>query len=125
MFFDRLVRLPLPRQDRFFAMLEAIGAKIAEAAAVFNELRTATGRPQLESIAARLKPIEIEADELCHQVYEELDKTFVTPIDREDIAHLTKAIDDVIDAMEHSAAFAALFRFETLPEPMRQMVRIT
>jgi len=125
MIFDRLVRLLLPRQDRFFVMLEAIAGKITEATALFSELTTATGRAQLEAIAARLKPIEVEADELCHQVYEELDKTFVTPIDREDLGQLTKVLDDVIDGMEHSAAFAALFRFEQLTEPMRQMVRIT
>ncbi|HEY1379743.1 MAG TPA: DUF47 family protein, partial [Gemmataceae bacterium] len=42
-----------------------------------------------------------------------------------DLAHLTKALDDVIDAMEHAAAFADLYRFDTLSGPMRQMVRIT
>ena len=89
----------------------------------FIELATASGHGQLAAIAGRLKPIETEADHLCHKVYEELDRTFVTPIDREDLAALTKALDDVVDAMEHSAAFAALFRFEALTEPMRQMVR--
>jgi predicted phosphate transport protein (TIGR00153 family) len=125
MLFDRLVRFLLPRQDLFFALLEEIGGRITAAAQVFGELAEATGHDKFEDIAARLKPIETEADKLCHKVYEELDKTFVTPIDREDLAHLTKALDDVIDAMEHAAAFADLFRFETLPEPMRQMVRVT
>src|SRR5204863_1781722 len=83
------------------------------------------GHAQLAGVAARLKPVETEADQLCHRVYEELDKTFVTPIDREDLAALTKALDDVIDGMEHSAAFAALYRFDALTDPMRQMVRIT
>src|SRR5947209_15042606 len=72
-----------------------------------------------------MKRLETETDQLCHRVYEELDRTFVTPIDREDLAALTKALDDVIDAMEHSAAFAALYRFEALPEAMRQLVLIT
>jgi predicted phosphate transport protein (TIGR00153 family) len=92
---------------------------------VFGELQTADGHQELEKIAVRLKPIETEADKLCHRVYEELDRTFVTPIDREDLAHLTKALDDVIDGMEHAAAFANLYRFDTLSGPMRQMVRIT
>lgn len=125
MLIDRLVRLLLPRQDFFFTLLEGIVAKMLAAAAVFEELTTATSLEQLAAIAARLKPIETEADDLCHRLYEELDRTFVTPIDREDLAHLTKALDDVIDGMEHSAAFAALFRFQALTEPMRHMVRIT
>jgi uncharacterized protein Yka (UPF0111/DUF47 family) len=49
---------------------------------------------------------------------------FVTPIDREDLASLAKALDNVIDDMEHSAAFAALYRFGELTEPMRKLVRL-
>jgi predicted phosphate transport protein (TIGR00153 family) len=125
MFLDRFLRLLLPRQDQFFTLLEEIAVKMTAAAAVFDELATAGTHEQFAAIADRLKPIEREADQLCHRVYEELDKTFVTPIDREDLAHLTSALDDVVDAMEHSAAFAALFRFDALTEPMRQLVRIT
>src|SRR5205085_2754306 len=80
---------------------------------------------QLASISGRLKPLEIEADELCHKLYEELDRNFVTPIDREDLGQLTKALDDVVDNMEHAAAFATLYRFERLTDPMRQLIRIT
>ncbi len=125
MIFDRVVRFLLPRQDYFFTLLEGIAERITTAAATFSELALATDHGQIAAIAGRLKPIETDADRLCHRVYEELDRTFVTPIDREDLAALTKALDNVIDAMEHCSAFAALYRFEVLPEPMRQMVRIT
>jgi predicted phosphate transport protein (TIGR00153 family) len=125
MFIDRLVRFLLPRQDVFFNLLEEIAAQMTLAATVFGELATASGREQFAAVSARLKPIETEADKACHRLYEHLDRTFVTPIDREDLAHLTKALDDVVDCMEHSAAFAALFRFDALTEPMRQLIRIT
>jgi predicted phosphate transport protein (TIGR00153 family) len=125
MLIDRIVRFILPRQDHFFALLEQIAERMTAAAAIFGELSAATGHEQFANISLRLKPIETDADQLCHRMFDELDKTFVTPIDREDLAGLTKALDDVIDGMEHSAAFAALFRFETLTDPMRQMVRIT
>src|SRR5262245_39050261 len=125
MFIDRLVRMLLPRKDLFFELLEEIAATITKAAAVFDELGRASSHAQFADVAGRLGPIETEADNLCHHLYEELDSTFVTPIDREDLAHLTKALDNVIDGMEDVAAFAALFRFDTLTEPMRQMVHIT
>jgi hypothetical protein len=125
MLIDRLVRLLLPRQDHFFVLLEELASKMSASATVFDQLRTASGHAQFEAIEGRLKPLETEADQICHRVYEELDRTFVTPIDREDLAHLTSALDNVIDDMEHAAAFAALFRFETLTEPMRQLIRIT
>jgi uncharacterized protein len=124
MFLDRLVRLLLPRQDRFFLLLEQMGAKITAASTIFAELTEASGHLRFEDIASRLKTVETEADEICHQIYEELDRTFVTPIDREDLSALTKTLDDVIDSMEHAAAFAMLFRFEALTEPMRHLVRI-
>src|SRR5205807_6707814 len=112
------------RQDQFFTLLEELADKIEAAAAVFGELRTAASREQIEAIATRLKPIETEADTVCQRLYGEIDRTFVTPIDREDLAHLTKALDNVVDGMEHTAAFAALFRFDTLTDPMRELVRI-
>src|SRR5205823_2319701 len=106
-------------------LLEGIAGKMADSAAVFGELAETSGHEKFVAISGRLKPLETEADNLCHQLYEELDRVFVTPIDREDLAALTKALDDVIDGMEHTAAFAALYRFDGLTEPMRQLVRIT
>ena len=100
MWIDRLVRLLLPRQDRFFTLLEELAGRMTAAAAVFGELADAAGRDRLAALAGRLKPIETEADRVCHRVYEELDRTFVTPIDREDLGQLTKALDNVIDGME-------------------------
>jgi predicted phosphate transport protein (TIGR00153 family) len=125
MLLDRLVRFFLPRQGQFFNLLEGIAGKIEASATVFTELMNANSRAQIEAVAARLKPIETEADELSHRLYGELDRTFVTPIDREDIARLTKVLDNVVDGMEHTAAFAALFRFDRLTDPMRELVRIT
>lgn len=124
MLIDRIVRFVLPRQDHFFTLLEQIAERMTASAAIFSELSVATSHEQFANISLRLTPLEAEADQLCHRMFDELDKTFVTPIDREDLATLTKALDDVIDGMEDSAAFAALFRFDALTDPMRQLVRI-
>jgi predicted phosphate transport protein (TIGR00153 family) len=125
MLIDRIVRYLLPRQDAFFVLLEGLAAKIESASAIFGELDSASNRYAINSVATRIKPIETQADDLCRQIYEQLDRTFVTPIDREDLAALTKALDNVIDGMEHNAAFASLFRFDTLTPPMRHLTRIT
>jgi predicted phosphate transport protein (TIGR00153 family) len=125
MFLDRLVRFLIPRQTQFFSLLEELADKIDASAAVFAELETATGRDRIAAVATKLKPIETEADGVCQRLYQEIDRTFVTPIDREDLARLTKVLDNVVDGMEHTAAFAALFRFADLTEPMRNLVRIT
>jgi predicted phosphate transport protein (TIGR00153 family) len=124
MLIDRLVRFLMPRQDFFFNLLEELAGKMTASAAVFGELAAAQGHAQFAAIASKLKTLETEADSVCHRVYEELDRTFVTPIDREDLAQLNKALDDVVDSMEHAAAFAALFRFEALTDPMKQLIVI-
>jgi uncharacterized protein len=125
MLIDRFIRFLLPRQDHFFALLEELASKIEAAATIFAELETASGLDQIEAVGVRLKPIETEADTVCQRIYEEIDRTFVTPIDREDLARLAKVLDNVVDGMEHTAAFATLFRFTALTDPMRHLVRIT
>ena len=125
MLLDRFVRFLLPRSDQFFTMLEELAGKIDAAATVFTEMETATGLDRIEAVAARLKPIENEADDVCQRLYEAIDRTFVTPIDREDLARLTKVLDNIVDGMEHTAAFAALYRFSALTDPMRHLVRLT
>src|SRR3954467_7368448 len=125
MLIDRFIRLLLPPQGQFFVLLEGLSDKIEAAAVVFAELETASGHVQMEDIAVRVKTVEKAADEFERQLHEELDKTFVTPIDREDLAALAKALDDVVDGMEHSATFAALYQFERLTDPMREQVRLT
>jgi uncharacterized protein len=124
MLIDRLIRFLIPRQDHFFTLLEELADKIEAAAVVFAELETSTGHDKIEAVASRLKPIETDADGVCQRLYLEIDRTFVTPIDREDLARLTKVLDDVVDGMEHTAAFAALFRFDVLTESMCHLVRI-
>lgn len=125
MFLDRLVKILLPRQDQFFTLLEELAGKIEAAADVFSELAVASGHAHFDLVAAKLRPLEGEADGVCERLYHEIDRTFVTPIDREDIAALTKALDNVVDGMEHTAAFASLFRFDALTPPMKELVEIT
>lgn len=125
MILDRMIRLLLPRQGQFFTLLESVGEQIVLAAGILEELNTATGHGQFENIAKRLKEVEKKADEFDRQLHDQLDRSFVTPIDREDIAGLAKALDDVVDGMEHSATFAALYQFDKLTEPMQSMVSLT
>lgn len=125
MLIDRFIRLLLPRQGQFFTLLDGIADQIEAAASVFTELMDATGHPQIEAIAVRLKEIEKAADSFERDLHEELDRTFVTPIDREDLAALAKALDDVVDGMEHAATFAALYQLDRLTDAMREMVRLT
>jgi uncharacterized protein len=123
MFLDRLVRVLLPRQGEFFELIKRIAAQLDRSADEF--VKFADCPPgDYPAVAQEMRRLEHEGDELAHELYKRLDKTFVTPIDREDLAHLTSKLDDVLDTMEHAAAFIVLYRIPKLTEPMQRLVKI-
>ncbi|MBI3725870.1 DUF47 family protein, partial [bacterium] len=65
-----------------------------------------------------------EGDDIAHLLFEELDKTFVTPIDREDLHSLCSALDSVLDIAEGCAARVVIFRLTSLSDAMKELVRI-
>ena len=125
MIIDRLVKFLLPRENRFFIYLDNISNSVSEASDIFAEFLTAKGAEDFKKIAETLRRKEHDTDELAHLLYEELDKTFVTPIDREDLHSLTSALDEVIDLMEASAGQIVLYKLPAMTEPMKELVRIS
>jgi predicted phosphate transport protein (TIGR00153 family) len=75
-------------------------------------------------LAKRVKDAETAGDELTHEILVKLNRTFVTPFDREDIYRLTSSLDDVIDAMEEAADRIVLYRLGELPAGMRAQVDV-
>ncbi len=124
MLVDRIVKWLLPRENRFFTYLESIAKNVQLGADVFAELRDAKDPEGFKQIAERLRRIEHEGDEIAHLLYEELDKTFVTPIDREDLHALTSTLDDVLDIFEACAGRIVIYRLPKFTDPMRELVRI-
>src|SRR5260370_13388969 len=66
----------------------------------------------LEEKVAQIKTLEHEADNLTHDIIDRIDRTFVTPFDREDIHALASELDDVIDLIDGTARRATIFRIQ-------------
>jgi len=124
LFLDKLVSFLLPTENKFFTYLQSIAKNVQEGADAFAELRTAKSMDDHVKIAERMRRIEHEGDELAHLLYEELDKTFVTPLDREDLHLLCSELDSVLDAAESCANRIVIYRLASLSEPMREQIRI-
>lgn len=125
MLLDRLVKFLLPRENKFFIYLDSIAKCVLKGAETFAELAQAKSMDDYPRVAEKLKQIEHEADELAHLLFEELDKTFVTPIDREDLHDLCGALDSVLDVAEGCAARIEIFRLPApFSEPMKELTRI-
>jgi hypothetical protein len=117
---DRIVRFLLPKEDHFYDFLEQQAAVSHEAAVALA--RAKEDGANVEAVRDDVQAIEHRGDALVHQLEEALAKTFVTPIDREDIQKLSKELDDVIDLTNGAARACVLFGVEQPTEPMGQLM---
>jgi len=109
-----------PRDDRFFPMFTEAAQNLVSATDLMAEfVHVSSNR---EKIAAQLREHEHAGDAVTHRVIHELNSTFVTPFDREDIYRLATLLDDVMDSIEAAADFAVLSELETLPVEMSRQV---
>lgn len=111
-----LIRLILPREDRFYELIERQMDVALRASRALAEFRDPACTPAM--LAASLQKLEHEGDALVHEIEELLAKTFVTPIDREDIHRLSNDLDNVIDMMNLAARSCNLLGVERPTKPM-------
>jgi predicted phosphate transport protein (TIGR00153 family) len=105
-----------PRDSVFYDLFSAAGVNIVAAAEALTGLMLPDARP--EEIAARLVDIEHEGDSITHKILNQLNSSFITPFDREDIYRLASNLDDVVDSMEAAADMVVLTGMSSLPQLM-------
>ena len=108
----------LPREEKFFDMFEALALNILDGAKELRDLMD--GFQGVEDKTRLLKDIEHKGDSITHEIITKLNKTFVTPIDREDIHALASTLDDILDTIEASAVRVFLYK---ITEPTAIAVR--
>src|ERR1700756_5027709 len=109
------VRL-LPREEEFFELFVAVATRNTEAAKHLRELFDAAPDRRTPQVKA-IKRLEHEADQITHEIVNRLDRTFITPLDREDIHQLASDLDDVMDAIDGTARRGAVFPPGAPPGP--------
>ena len=75
-------------------------------------------------VAKRIHDLEHKGDEISHYIYDELNRVFVTPLDREDITALTRALDDVTDLIHESADNMAIYNVQEATPTAQRLARI-
>ncbi|MGH7529758.1 MAG: DUF47 domain-containing protein [Gemmatimonadales bacterium] len=113
----------LPREEEFFDLFIEVANRNKQAADHLRELFDAAPDRRTPIVDA-LKRLEHEADQVTHEVVNRLDRTFITPLDREDIHQLASDLDDVMDAMDGTARRAQIFRLGRAPDGVRRMVGV-
>ncbi len=101
-----------PRDERFFDLFKRSAENSLEGARLLTELLQ--NPSDLERTARHIKDVEHTGDEITHAIFSALNRTFVTPLDRDDISHLASAMDDVIDWIEETARRIRLYRLSEI-----------
>ena len=96
-----------PRDEQFFPMFGEIARRLSGCADLLAQMFAEPAR--IDELAGEIKKLEHEADELTHDVIVRIDRSFVTPLDREDIHLLASRLDDVIDLLDGTARRAQMF----------------
>ena len=118
---DRLIQVLLPHDEHFYDFFEESAQNLVSAA----DLLIGFGKGSFEeraTLASKIKDLEHQGDSVTHKIYSELNATFVTPFDREDIHHLASALDDVLDYIDGSAARFVLYKLTECPKDMLKLI---
>lgn len=113
----------IPREEKFYKDFLDMAEHICTAARLLEEM--VSSDPSASSKKEEIRDLEHRCDFLTHEVIQRLHRTFVTPIDREDIHALAKAMDDVMDAIDDSAHLFVQYRISTMRDGARKFCHIT
>ncbi|MFC1860450.1 DUF47 domain-containing protein [Chloroflexota bacterium] len=106
-----MFRFPfIPREHRFFDLFEDSAGNMVKAAHVLKEL--VDNWEGAEGKIGEIARLEDEGDAITHQIMAQLNRTFVTPFDREDIALLAHSLDDVTDFIDAAADAMLIYRID-------------
>lgn len=103
----------------FYQWFEDAAGNTLQAAVVLRELCYDFKDPH--EAANRLHDFEHRGDEIGHRIYEQLNQSFVTPLDREDIISLYSAIDDMMDFIHAAADMMAVYKVTSVPHTAQQL----
>ena len=121
---DSIVKWFMPKEERFHELLAKDTQNLVKASGLFAEVAASTKLEERRAKKDQLKAIEHEGDLITREIFEALNSTFITPLDREDIAMIAGNLDDILDYMESVAHNLVLFELHDSPEPLRQFAGI-
>ncbi|MCC7179062.1 MAG: DUF47 domain-containing protein [Acidobacteria bacterium] len=113
----------IPREGKFFDDFTALADRIVSGATLLE--RMLASDPPAWDTALQIKQIENECDALTHNIIKRLNKTFVTPIDREDIHALATSLDDVMVSIDAAAGVLRRYRMASLRYGARELASLT
>ena len=112
----------LPRQDKFFKLFKRSSENLKEASGKLVDLME--NYENVEAKVTELKRLEEVGDSIIHEIMSDLHKTFITPLDREDISTLGERLDDIMDCIEEAARYMLEYDIKSPTKEAQELSRI-
>jgi len=101
----------LPKKDKFFDLLTELAVYMLDTAKLLKEMFDKNDN--FSEYSSRIHILENKCDDLTHSVIHELNESFITPIDREDIFALINSLDDIVDYIDRVALRINIYKLKT------------
>jgi predicted phosphate transport protein (TIGR00153 family) len=121
---DKIVKFFMPKEERFHELLDRDTQHLVKAAHVFLEVLRSTSVEDRRAKVAQLKALEHDGDLITRDIFNALNKTFITPLDREDLRQIASDLDDILDYMEAVTQNLVLFEIDESPDPLRRFAEL-
>lgn len=112
----------IPREEKFYSDFQALATELQRGAGLLVQMLL-PDHP-VWAMADEIKAVEETCDSLTHEIIQRLNRTFVTPIDREDIHALAVALDDVMDAIDAAATLVRLYKLDPIRPGARELASV-
>jgi predicted phosphate transport protein (TIGR00153 family) len=118
---DKMLKFFVPKDHSFYPLFEEDAKNLVKAAGLLKELMSTSDTSEHERIHKEIKDVEHIGDDITDKTYQALNKSFITPFDREDIHELTANIDDVVDSINGISRRICLYKPKNLMPVYKEM----
>lgn len=121
---DSIIRMFLPKTDRFHELLARDTENLVRAVKLFSEMAHSCDFEERRIKVVELKAIEHEGDMITKRIFDALNSSFITPFDRDDIRSIANDLDDILDFVEGVGQYLVILELRECPEALQQFAEI-
>jgi predicted phosphate transport protein (TIGR00153 family) len=121
---DSFLKFFVPKDHSFFPLFESDAQNLVKATELLREMVATSDSGEHEKLYREIRDVEHIGDEITNKTYEQLNKSFITPFDREDIHELTANIDDVVDSINGIARRICLYKPKKMMPIYKEMAEL-
>jgi len=121
---DKILKFFVPKDHSFYPLFEEDAANLVKSAELLKQMMSTAEVEEHERIHKEIKDVEHIGDQITDKTYQQLNKSFITPFDREDIHELTANIDDVVDSINGVSRRICLYKPKKLMPVYKEMAEM-